>query len=223
MNLTEEATDNLILKSFNDFVLESKLVDKQDLDSTIDGTIGSYIVNTIKQFYEEYENHKIWLDNSKAEDFDVENFIEIIDAYLSGFNNLPKKSILNWLIRLKKDIDDSTNRNMQIQSIQIQTSTSSNLNDYKSNNQVDSKQPENPENIEDPNLKLLLEMFPEMCIKRINKIYKKSNKNYEKTIDELLFIQNAEIQDQEGIEDREQQQRLSEQERILLKEKTVQK
>ena len=96
--------DSLILESFSNFVIKNKLIESSDFEATIDEVIGSYVVNTIKQLFEEYENHKIWLDDNAAEEFDIESFVEIIDAYLCGFNTLEKNDIVHWLIDLKNYI-----------------------------------------------------------------------------------------------------------------------
>ena len=95
----------LILDSFVKLAARFDLIDKKNLDSTIDETVGDYIVNTIQQLYEDYESHKVWMDDEFASDFDLDNFVEIIDAYLAGFRDLDPTAILNWLITLKKEID----------------------------------------------------------------------------------------------------------------------
>jgi hypothetical protein len=61
-----------------------------------------------------------------------------------------------------------------------------------------------------------------MNVKDINKIYKKSSCNYESTIDQLLTIQNATVNDSDD-DDEIKLDELKEQERLALKEKTVQR
>ena len=77
--------------------------------------------------------------------------------------------------------------------------------------------------IKDANMDLLIEMFPQMNVKDINKIYKKSSCNYERTIDQLLTIQNATVNDNDDDDVDEIKLELDEQERLALKEKTVQR
>ncbi|CAF0710753.1 unnamed protein product [Brachionus calyciflorus] len=213
----EQAEDVHILNSFKKFVIESNLIEKHDLDCTIDQTIGSYIVNTIKQFYEEYENHKIWLDDNAEEEFDIDNFVEILDAYLNGFSDLSKNSITKWLIQLKNEIDK-----LQKEQEKFENSSSNKSEHVLTETQYsdESKTNEKLNDIElNTDTKILVEMFPNVNLKEIEKIYKKSNKNNEKAIEELLLIQNR--LDNEVIIDRDEE--LTEEEKRFLKEQTVKK
>ncbi len=217
--MESEETNKLIIDSFIHFVSEYNLVDRQNVEMTIDETVGAYIVNTIQQLYNEYENHKIWLDDEFASDFDIENFIEIIDAYLFGFSSLEKEKIISWLISLKKEIDNLNNIKKSVQ-IEVKNSPVKEINDNVNN--LTSKS--NTDLIKDANIGLLIEMFPQMNVKDINKIYKKSNCNYESTIDQLLTIQNVTVNDSSDDDDDDEiKLELKEQERLALKEKTVQR
>ena len=67
-------------------------------------------------------------------------------------------------------------------------------------------------------------MFPSVSINEINKLYKKVNKSYEKAVDELLILQNTgSVLSEDSDEDLEAKNELNEEERKLLKEKTLQK
>ena len=109
MNPEEAILNSLILDSFKDFIANKNILDPNDFNELFDDTIASYVVNTIKQFYDEYETHKTWLDIEFVETFDVENFVEIIDEYLNGFKSINTKEITNWLIQLKSDINTLNN------------------------------------------------------------------------------------------------------------------
>ncbi len=63
-------------------------------------------------------------------------------------------------------------------------------------------------------------MFPQMKLKDVQSVYKKVNRDYEKAIDQLLMKQEAK---ESALLDEERQHELSEQERLALKEKTVQR
>jgi hypothetical protein len=213
--------DQLILASFSDFVIDHDLIDRNDLDQFLDDTIGAYIINAIKQLFEEYESHKIWLDEPSArnlaEDFDIENFIEIIDAYLTGFSTLHSNEIISWLIKLKKKLDTEF-KTKNVREI-IEQSVKKELEKEPIFECVEESQLKMNSKIEallekDEHLRVLVDMFPEFEFKEINKIYKKCNKNYEKAIDELLMLENV---------IRTNDYELTEEEKQELKEKTVQR
>jgi hypothetical protein len=202
--------EKLILDSFSRFVTEQKLIEPADLEYLIDDTIGAYIVNAIRNFYAEYENHKAWLDEDSVdlvEDLDLDSFAEIIDAYLVGFSSLDISVIFNWLIKLKKEIEASTEppqkeaeeevaQNSEQEKAAVEASSESCLLD------------------EDQHFGLLLDMFPEVDRKEIAKCYQKFDRNHEKCIDELLMREDCVIIDDD---------KLTEKERRELKEKTLQR
>lgn len=214
--------DSLILESFSSFVIKNKLIESSDFEATIDEVIGSYVVNTIKQLFEEYENHKIWLDDNAAEEFDIESFVEIIDAYLCGFNTLEKNDIVHWLIDLKNYIDSEKQNELEASD---KTETDENLSIEIAQDSDKKVKPKDKKiDANDPNIELLTEMFPSVSINEINKLYKKVNKSYEKAVDELLILQNTgSVLSEDSDEDLEAKNELNEEERKLLKEKTLQK
>jgi hypothetical protein len=221
--MESEETNKLIIDSFIDFVTDYNLIDKENIEMTIDETVGAYIANTIQQLYTDYENHKVWLDDEFASDFDIDNFVEIIDAYLFGFSSLETNKIKAWLISLKKLIDN-LNDNKKCVQIEVQNlpvEKDIDENDSKGTLLTRKSSQDKNDLVEDANMNLLIEMFPQMKVKDINKVYKKSNCNYESTIDQLLTIQNATVNDSE--EDDEIKLELKEKERLALKEKTVQR
>lgn len=226
--MESEETNKLIIDSFIQFVSDYNLIDKENIEMTIDETVGAYIANTIQQLYTEYENHKVWLDDEFASDFDIENFIEIIDAYLFGFSSLDNDKIISWLISLKKEIDNFNNKMTSKKCVEIEVKSSpikEELDEKQSKNKMTRKSSAKDQNelIKDANMDLLIEMFPQMNVKDINKIYKKSSCNYERTIDQLLTIQNATVNDNDDDDADEIKLELDEQERLALKEKTVQR
>lgn len=214
--------DSIILESFSSFVIKNKLIESSDFEATIDEVIGSYVVNTIKQLFEEYENHKIWLDDNAAEEFDIESFVEIIDAYLCGFNTLEKNDIVHWLIDLKNFIDSEKQHELEVSD---KTETDENLSKEIAQDSDKKVKPKDKKiDANDPNIELLTEMFPSVSINEIKKLYKKVNKSYEKAVDELLILQNSgSVLSEDSDEDLEAENELNEEERKLLKEKTLQK
>ena len=219
-------SNSLILEKFVEFVVDKNLIDKASIEMTIDESVGTYIVNTIKQLYEEYESHKIWLDNKTAENFDLENFVEIIDAYLNGFNTLANKEIIEWLVALKKEMGQLENikeENMQASNaIAVECCSSQNISESETKQDNQKKQKNMPE-INDPNVKLLGEMFPNIDMERIGKIYKKLNSNYEAAIEFLLNEDANPITCKDNGNGFDTKLELTEEEKKLLKEKTVKK
>lgn len=226
MSQKELKNNALILSSFKNFItVDSKLMTQVDFESVIDETIASYIINTIKQFYEDYENHKVWLNKDEAvtRSFDIENFIDIIDAYLVGFNQLKSSSILTWLIKLKQEIDIENSAQQTPSDLDSARSNPSLLLDESSNSQESSKTEKTTivdECIGD--IKLLMEMFPQLGFKEISKVYKKRKCDYTQTIDELILLQEAfELKSDDN--EISNEEILNEEERKELKERTVQK
>lgn len=213
-------SNSLILDNFIEFIVNKELIEKTNVALTIDEYVGAYIVNTIKQFYEEYENHKIWLDNKSAEEFELENFLEVINAYINGFASLNTEDIIKWLIDLKKKIDDSDSRIKEITQPKV-----ADAEDFcKSKTAKDSHSPDKTMiklDQSDPNIKLLCEMFPDVKKKRINDVYKQAGKFYERAIELLLNENDGCSVKCKGDED--DFVNLSEEEKKLLKERTVQK
>jgi hypothetical protein len=216
--------NEIILKSFSKFVTGSNLLEDDYLREILaDEVFSMYIINTIKQLFQQYDNEKKWIDKKLEDAFEIENFIDIIDAYLSGFRDLDQTQIVSWLTELKKSVDQikSTNNESSSQ-ISSQEGASSTVNQCeKQESSTDAKPVENFKY--EPNVMALSEMFPKMSLKEINLIYKKTNKNYEKSIDELLIIKDGSIVNDSSDEDTLIKLELNEEEKKALKEKTVQK
>jgi hypothetical protein len=210
--------DKIIIDSFTKFVLNHKLVDQAELDALIDQTVAAYIINAIKNLYEEHENHTVWLDEasvSLADEFDLDSFVEIMDAYLNGFTSLPAATVLNWLVVLKKEIDVSKQAASSSSLKSEDVAAVSAANEATSSSSSLSSAGENePGDSADENLKLLFDMFPDVVAKEVARVYAKSSKNPEKAIDELLMREDFVIIDDDN---------LSEKERQELKEKTLQR
>jgi len=233
MNPDEIKKNELILSSFLKLIEENNL----NKDELADEIISSYVVNTINQFYEEYECHKIWLDHVEAESIlDVENFVEIIDAYFSGFSQINKKDIVAWLINMKKEIEASCkqtslneNRERNLYTEKDDERLEDNLKKENSHAKSSTNKKstiKNKDEPNDPNINLLIEMFPSIDLTDIKKAYKRCQQNYEKSIDELLCLQNGSIIKKDEIIEEivsKNQLDLTEEERQALKEKTVQK
>ena len=183
---------------------------------TIDDCVGTYIVNTINQFYDEYENHKVWLDNQTAEKFELDNFVEVIDAYINGFNELKSEEIIRFLIDLKRNIDELDKKTKDASQL-----VHSEIVAHSSEPKIDQCVEKKVDPV-DPKIKLLSEMFPEVKIQRVKDVYKQAGKDYERAI-ELLLNENdggsLACKDEESGDF----ENLSEEEKRILKERTVQK
>lgn len=209
---TEENSDRVILQSFQAFVVEQQLVSQSDIEELLDETISAYVINTIKQFYSEYENHKLWLDEvSSVASIDLSSFIEIIDAYVCGFSAIQSDSIIEWLIKLKKQ---TSTKNPCVKSIQVD-SNETKLSPNKKQDVGKGCEKPVPKVEVDPNLALLFDMFPELDKKEIEKVYIKCDRNHEKSIDELLSRHNIIYLDEKDD--------LTEEEKRALKEKTLER
>ncbi|RNA28695.1 CUE domain-containing 2 [Brachionus plicatilis] len=200
--------ENFILKSFKDLIIENKLVKKDSIELLIDGTIGSYIINTIRQFYAEYEYHRTWLDDNAEQEFDIENFSDIIEEFLPGFYQIEKNVITKWLVNLKQRIDDmasETNVN-QKKIIGPCEEVVSAINSNETTREAEF----------DPEIQILVEMFPDVNIKEISKVFKKSHKDKTEAIEYLIMTKNK-------INPKEVNDDLTEEEKNNLKQKTLQK
>jgi hypothetical protein len=223
--VTNKNEEKMILDSFIQFLLAHNL--KSELSSNEenqfdDNILASYVINMIKQFYEEYESSRMWLDEKKAQNFEIENFKEIMDAYISDFKLINDNDIIEWLIELKKRLDDlariskiSSNKLKSEEKITKDETIETNnlLNDNNSN-----------ELKYDKNMQLLIEMFPNLNAKDIGQVYNKTNQNYEKAIDNLLIMDKACLildSKQESYECESCD--LTQEEKKLLKERTVRK
>jgi len=207
---------SLILETFIEFIVSKKLIEKSCIEMTIDDCVGTYIVNTINQFYDEYENHKIWLDNQTAEKFELDNFVEVIDAYINGFNELKSEEIIRFLIDLKRNIDELDKKTKDASQL-----VHSEIVAHSSEPKIDQCVEKKVDPV-DPKIKLLSEMFPEVKIQRVKDVYKQAGKDYERAI-ELLLNENdggsLACKDEESGDF----ENLSEEEKRILKERTVQK
>ena len=206
--------DKLIFDSFSGFILDKKLIEPADLEYLIDDTVNAYILNAIKQVFDDYENHKCWLDDAAAalaENFDLESFLEVIDAYVPGFSSqLNANTIMTWLIKLKKEIDENEKQRSRTHNYRSLVQASSS--DQEATSSQTERNLEIVVQIEDENLKTLADMFPELEFKEVEKVYKKCGLNYEKAIDELLMNEKVIVVDDDN---------LTEKERKELKEKTL--
>lgn len=226
MNLNE--SEELIIQSFKTFITNSS-VDSSCLDMLSDAIVSSYVVNTIKQFYEEYENHKIWIDNNIEEAFDLESFIEIIDAYFDGFKDLNLNDIIVWLIELKHQLDalnksenDIIEKNAsEIENNEAQVEETKNIVKNKK------KQSKNKLPLANPDIENLCEMFPSFSFKKVTRIYKNNSHDYNHTLDELLTTDT--LSNDDSIDEGEETKKcitkydLTEDEKRIIKEKTVEK
>ena len=220
--MNDEKASHLILNNFLEFVVNKNLIKKSEIEATIDESVGSYIVNTIKQFYEEYEIHKIWLDNKAAnENFELDSFVEVIEAYLNGFNTLKSSEIIKWLIELKNNIDEL--EKMDKEPPKTNKATNAECSNEEIINREDKMCKSEKSSIEnsDPNIKLLSEIFPDLELMRIKDVYQQTSKNYEKAVELLL-------DEKPGAsfalkQDSDDLGTLTEEEKKLLKERTVQK
>lgn len=215
-----KSTEDLILDSFKTFI-EKSPIDNANLDMLSDEVVVMYVTTSIKQFYEEYETQKFWIDEKLEEAFDLENFVEIIDAYFEGFRDLDQKEIISWLTGLKRDINSS-----------LSVKTENPMKDIEIIKAVDEitlgetkakPSKKKYQQYSNPDIENLSEMFPLINPKKISKIYKKLGSDYNRSIDELLTLAED---DSSGSEDEmviSRNKDLTEEERRIIKERTVEK
>ena len=102
----DHTENKAILESFSKFVIDANLIEAINLREILsDEVISMYIINSVKQLFEQYDNEKKWVDNKLEDAFEIESFSEIIDAYLIGFRDLNQPHIIEWLTQLKKSLD----------------------------------------------------------------------------------------------------------------------
>lgn len=241
----QDKYDSLIIDSFLDFIVNHELIQKDEINDLIDDTIRLYIINTIKQFYDDYESHLLWIDSNTAKDqFEIEQFMEVVDAYLPSFINLDKNNVIKWLIELKRQIDSLFNEEKSKNSSEIiieNNCEKSTITNSKIKNKSPNKKKKNmnskfneAEYKDDFNLQPIIEMFPHLKPKIIIKKYLHQFKDTTKTIDELLKI-NSDYQesssqseselssDSEVADKLNDQLLLTEEEKKIIKEKTIEK
>lgn len=205
----------IILESFSKFIINSNLMQETCLNEIInDEVISMYIVNTIQQLFEQYDTENKWIDNKLEDAFEIENFIEIIDAYLNGFCDLEQTKIIQWLTQLKKSLDSNYKSISDVLDRQNEPILKSPLTDNDANLKQNVKQI----NSYEPDVLALSEMFPSLNLKEINLIYKKTNNKYERSIDELLLLQE---EDALVVDDDDDKLDLNDDEKKALKERTV--
>lgn len=237
----ESDDDKHIFKSFMAFVSGLEFFEPDVLDAIADegDVVAAYVVNSIKQFYAEYESHKIWLDERQAvEEFaeEIGGFLEVIDAYLVGFGGLDRNQIVSWLVTLKKELDQ-LQQPAAIQTPPPQTAMKK-VDDNSSDNNKQTgsgklskhksleKELESLRLEEADDFKQLVEMFPSLSQKKVFAVYHKSNKNYEQSVDRLLELDNSSGEEEDRpkkVSTKKSDLELSEEERRLIKEKTIQK
>lgn len=230
-SLESSKINTIILDSFRDLVIEqAKILSITEFEQMIDETIGVYITNTVKQFYQDYEKHSFWLNQNEAVSqslTEIGSFVEVIDAYLDGFQKIENCVILDWLIELKSKINCQEEEKScpiaeekQDFSLSDKNSSLSKKDDnfMKMNNAFAKKDLE--ESLND-DIRQLTEIFPQFSLKNIKKIYKKNHNDYEATIDGLIMIENdsSDISEEEVYRKND----LSEEDRQLMKERIVQK
>lgn len=195
--MNKEEVDKKVIDSFEKFIVDRmRLLTRSEYAEMIDTTIAAYIVNTIKQFYKDYENHKVWLgqDEAVAASFtDIESFIDVVDAYLPGFNRLESSSILNWLVELKAEIEREINP--PVSSPDPVPVIISQPNKIPENEKIPKEEKSKKKNAKanqdeapSDDVVQLQEMFPQFTVKEINKIYRKLSCNYNAAIDELVVL-----------------------------------
>lgn len=222
----DSTIDETILSSFKKFIKFQ--INSTSLDALDDEIMCSYVINAIKQFYEEYENHKAWIDDNVEESFDMENFIEIIDAYFEGFRELDEAIIIVWLVELKRSLDNKVN--IEEKSYENKKSQLSECLEEITlqETEVNTKNVKKKNNLPSvlPDIQNLCEMFPSFCEKNITKVYKKYKHDYNRTLDELLECKDNLIDISSDDSDNEQlrlKNDMTDEEKKIIKEKTVQK
>ena len=222
--------DEKILNSFKNFILKSK-IDSASLEALEDNVVSSYVINAIKQFYEEYENHKAWIDDNVEKSFDIENFIEIIDAYFEGFSELNEALVIIWLVELKRNIDNEVNTETKFTENE-KIGLSGCLKELKieetKNTPKNKKIKKNKSLVaENPDIQNLCEMFPLVSVKNVFLVYKKNNNDYNRALDELLENKDNLIDISSDDSDTEIQIKskydMTDEEKQFIKEKTVER
>ena len=228
---------DLIRISFQKFLTELDFFDEAVIEATNDEAVGNYIAGGIKQLLDE-----IWLDlaeNNDTNEFDVDNLIDMIDAYVVGFSGLDRADVCRWLISLKRELatyaleNAKTGRCFEEPMVhQVKALNDCKIDPLANNNAKNSKStkatPPPPPidkslQIVDPFIDQLVEIFPNISIETICQKYKNAEKNCEETIRLLLIEDEFRMFSKKEDEDPEVALELTDEERQILKEKTVKK
>ncbi len=214
----------LIVEQFRKFLTYSS-VDNSCLELLSDENVRLYVVNTINQLFEEYEDHKIWIDNSIESGFDVDTFKEILDAYFEGVGDIDKKDIFKWLIQLRKDINLLKEKEDEFK-VEVKIEKEPLTKDSDSvGGKYDKKSDKSKKKL-NPDIQNLVEMFPSMSLNNIEKFYKNYGYDYDRTIDNILLVYDK--LDNEDLNDDSKNRfidkyELTEEEKRKIKEETVKK
>jgi hypothetical protein len=231
MNL-ETSSEKLILEGFKKFIIEScHLLTSEEFELSVDDTIATYIVNTIKQFYIDYENHKIWLHDRIEPDYgDMDTFVEVIDAYLVGFTGLDRKCIIKWLAELRDELEKLS---VVAKSEQKTVQATEKLTNPTSNVKSDEKKittSKGRSSKSDPHVDILVEMFPQFSLKCIGKVFRKANGDYEKSVDTLMQLEDSKSMSTSSEDEKDNEEEvvyknddLTEEERKEIKDRIVKK
>ncbi len=212
----------LIIEQFQKLLINSP-VDSSSLELLSDENVKSYVVSTITQLFEEYEDHKLWIDNDIESAFDVETFIEILDAYFEGIRDIHKKRLLEWLIQLKKDIDSSAliKKEANFETLaEYDKEVLTQLPDV-ADEKCEKKTSKKVIKQANPDIENLLEMFPSMSLNTIEKFYKNYGYDYDRTLDNILLSYDKLANTDRNDDTKNRDHELTEEEKRKIKEETV--
>jgi len=210
----------LIIEQFQKLLVNSP-VDSSNLELLSDENVKSYVVSTITQLFEEYEDHKLWIDNDIESAFDVETFIEILDAYFEGIRDIHKKDIFEWLIQLKKAIDSSELIQREANFETLAEHDKEVLTQLVADEKCEKITTKKVNKQANPDIENLLEMFPSMSLNTIEKFYKNYGYDYDRTLDNILLSYDKLASTDWNDDTKNRDHELKEEEKRKIKEETV--
>lgn len=196
--------NDLIKSLFKNFLIKNQ--PNINLDLFDDIVIVNYIIDNIKEFISS-------LSDSEIDKFDqyeeLENFIDVTDAYLDGFKHISSEKLINFLYEVKniKNDFETKQKISKRSSPEKSPLKKSPIKDESIRKSIDTSE-----------INHLIEMFPKLDVKEISKVFTKYNKNTELAIDSLLMMDNI-IKTKSSIE--YQDEDLNDKEE--LKKRTVEK
>ncbi|ESO89250.1 hypothetical protein LOTGIDRAFT_183276 [Lottia gigantea] len=191
-----DTKDEVIKKAVSGLLEKHHL---QDSIGSIDDVVLSYVLSIIEDLGD---------TNNPEENIDVDQFIEMMSAYIPGFSQIPSMEIYDWMFDIasqlsKTTTESSTNISKPDKEEVVRSQLNGTCNGKKSRQRSrkmsqsscdsNSSTDKHNEKRDGGEIKLLLEMFPASCTIEIKHCLKHCNGDLEETAQLILQRQESAI------------------------------
>ncbi|KAJ8314596.1 hypothetical protein KUTeg_006746 [Tegillarca granosa] len=171
-----------------------KFLSKHDLEANvelIDDVILSYIISILEDLGD---------DTNAEENIDVDQFVEMMDAYISGFATIDSVKVVEWMFELAsmlsvkvtdEDNNDSNETRITngLTSLTLQEENKCNMNSSEEGEEENGNNDSGNSEECDKIVESLLEMFPTLCTMEIAHCLSLSNGDPEEAVQLILHRQ----------------------------------